>query len=370
MSDIIDAGKSPDVTEFDSPLSRPDVRFRPAQAVSFDEDIPWILNQYKQRVGAVAVSLVVAYKDGRNAEIIFATTSEDDTGHPQNRASGLAKQSQANPFDAFAPNIWWTEPVPDAGHLCLATSLARDEDSCVIVKAFWPNDDPLDRSLSEAAAARFHAVLTGYFKLWLRDRSSRRQLELIIAALDCTQSGVAILNKKGKIVHENAKARQLLAQRDGLERQEGGLGTANLLERARVNLAIEEALTDSEGSFRKTILVRRRDSDQPLIISVGSIAMAGKDCKDPAAIVQIFSPASAPDIFTEPVCAWFGLSAMETRIAQSLLTGMSVPSMALQEEVKEATIRTYLKNIFRKTGTNTQAGLVRLLMCNTTRLFQ
>jgi DNA-binding CsgD family transcriptional regulator len=51
-----------------------------------------------------------------------------------------------------------------------------------------------------------------------------------------------------------------------------------------------------------------------------------------------------------------------------LVSGRTVSDMAEAEDIKQDTIRTYLKNVFRKTGTKSQADLVRAMLTSSVRL--
>jgi DNA-binding CsgD family transcriptional regulator len=58
----------------------------------------------------------------------------------------------------------------------------------------------------------------------------------------------------------------------------------------------------------------------------------------------------------------FGLTPAETRLALTLLEGVTLREAAARFETSQHTTRTQLAGIFEKTGTNRQTDLVRLLM--------
>lgn len=65
-----------------------------------------------------------------------------------------------------------------------------------------------------------------------------------------------------------------------------------------------------------------------------------------------------PDVMT----ALFGLTRAELRLAERIVAGRQLASIAEELGISLETARTYLKLIFRKTGTARQAELVRLLL--------
>jgi DNA-binding CsgD family transcriptional regulator len=58
----------------------------------------------------------------------------------------------------------------------------------------------------------------------------------------------------------------------------------------------------------------------------------------------------------------FGLTPAEARLALHLVAGETLRSTAAKLEVSYETVRTSLKNIFRKTGTCRQAELVIVIV--------
>ncbi len=58
----------------------------------------------------------------------------------------------------------------------------------------------------------------------------------------------------------------------------------------------------------------------------------------------------------------YGLSRVEARLALGLARGMQVDELAVDTKVSIHTVRSQLKQIFRKTSTNRQAELVKLLL--------
>jgi DNA-binding CsgD family transcriptional regulator len=57
----------------------------------------------------------------------------------------------------------------------------------------------------------------------------------------------------------------------------------------------------------------------------------------------------------------FGLSAAETKVVAALAAGRSAEEIAEKRGVKISTLRTQLEAIFRKTRTESQRDLLRLL---------
>jgi DNA-binding CsgD family transcriptional regulator len=82
----------------------------------------------------------------------------------------------------------------------------------------------------------------------------------------------------------------------------------------------------------------------------------------PMALVLVADPDVTPIPPKEMLAQLFGLTTAETRVAERLMMGDSPEQAAAFLQVKTATARWHLASLYRKTGTNRQAELVRLLL--------
>jgi DNA-binding CsgD family transcriptional regulator len=82
----------------------------------------------------------------------------------------------------------------------------------------------------------------------------------------------------------------------------------------------------------------------------------------PAALVFFSDPDSRAASRTSVLCALYGLTPTEGRLAGLLSDGCELISAAGQLKMTVDTARFHLKSIFRKTGVSRQAELVRLVM--------
>jgi DNA-binding CsgD family transcriptional regulator len=80
---------------------------------------------------------------------------------------------------------------------------------------------------------------------------------------------------------------------------------------------------------------------------------------EPLALVVIGDP-SDDNVPIETYRALFSLSCAEAALMAALVRGNSVGDWARERNVSVATVRTQLRSLFEKTGTDTQARLVGL----------
>jgi DNA-binding CsgD family transcriptional regulator len=79
--------------------------------------------------------------------------------------------------------------------------------------------------------------------------------------------------------------------------------------------------------------------------------------------VLVFTPVSATEVVPSPtiLSGLFDLSPSEARLAAGLAAGSPLKIAAASNDIKVSTARSYLEQIFRKTGTSQQSQLVALL---------
>jgi DNA-binding CsgD family transcriptional regulator len=243
----------------------------------------------------------------------------------------------------------------------------------VVISSFYPAGELGERAPKEFVAERFQPVLTGYFKLWLLHRSTSRRLQTIIAALAPVDFGVIVLDRDAKIVFENPAAVAILDQRTALHRCRGSVCAGDSDASVKLRVAIDEALSppakpESGGGASTLVFIKAPKQAAPLVAAVSAVEQPSVGENEPAAVIHLFQPTASADQFIAPACEWYDFSAMETRLVMMLVAGGTVPEMAAREKLKQDTVRTYLKNAFRKTNTKSQADLVRTMLANSVRL--
>lgn len=108
--------------------------------------------------------------------------------------------------------------------------------------------------------------------------------------------------------------------------------------------------------------VARQDGLAPLLLSALPIPLTHELATllpEPLALIVIGDPAAdGPPI--DVIRSLFSLSAAEAALLDALARGTSVSEWARQRNTSVATVRTQLRSLFDKTGTDSQARLVGL----------
>ena len=82
----------------------------------------------------------------------------------------------------------------------------------------------------------------------------------------------------------------------------------------------------------------------------------------PAALIFLHDPAQPPANRGDLLRAMYGITPIQARIADKLLTGFSLREAAEALSMTEDTARFHLKNIFRSVSVPNQASLMRLML--------
>ena len=183
--------------------------------------------------------------------------------------------------------------------------------------------------------------------------------------LDNMRLGVVHLDRRGRIIEANDRARGILGRRDGLFDQGGFLHARVAADDATLQQLLGRALPTlgsavAGGSMR----VQRLVDWLPLTLHVGPVSSGELDFGGwPVfALVLIEEPDSRARISSQLVALRLGLSPAESRVAAALAEGLSVREIAAVTGRKEGSVRWQVSRIYQKLGISRQVDLVRLVL--------
>ena len=187
----------------------------------------------------------------------------------------------------------------------------------------------------------------------------------LASLLENTWSGIIHLDRRGRIVAANDRARALLGRGDGLSDRGGHLHARLPADNARLQKLLARALPPfgAQGAGGSMTL-RRSLGLARLVLHVSPVADRELDIRSRrvAALALVVEPGSRVSIDRGMVAAILGLTPSETEVAVLLAEGNTVRDIACATGRRESTVRWHIKHIFNKHGFNRQLELVQLVL--------
>lgn len=334
---------------------------------TFDDDLGWIVSRFVERTGALGAVLSVHFSDGRPPGRLY-TLGVPAEQPALEEALATTAEKLAHGDGAIGHDVWMPLAVGDATWRTLPLILAHDSFHRIVLIALHAADaDAAQRTLAEYTSGKLHPVLSGYFKLWLINLAQRRRIDGLASALNATDIAIFLFDGTGSLAFTNHAARGLLDDTDGLRRLGTSVAATDLHDAVRLRVAIDHAASASEATTT-IVSLKRTGGRRPLIAAVTPCERAPMAPSDPAAIAYVFNPDLDVALQLAPVCAIHGLTRSESRLVALLAEGHSVTEAASAMRCKVPTVRTYLKQVFSKTGTSRQGDLIRLMMASLARM--
>lgn len=303
-----------------------------------------------------------------------------DTGEAQG-ALILLEADGADPVVIARAGLIASDTQPPAGPFMLGDGVAwRKADDGLWLVCSCPVEGGAGRLIFGARYPRhatalddgFSAMLVPALSALASAIGSRREADTRVAnyeaALNRSELGILLVSCEGKLLFANTEAERLLGSGEHLRRKGDGISARDLRDAVRLELAIEHVCAEGEAIEEDPVVAIRRPAPlRPLLICVSPTEVeSGEGCVA-GAVLRIIDPDRDMQPLLEPICAHYRLSLVETRLACRLASGTTLEEAAAALRIKPQTARSYLKQIFLKTDTNRQSGLVRLLLTSRVR---
>lgn len=189
---------------------------------------------------------------------------------------------------------------------------------------------------------------------------SRRQLDDLEAAVGVMGTGVALITAEGAVQGINRSAERLLKPHlvegpAGVRRLRWSAATGPL----RDAVAASARRTLDQAGATLPLDAGARQLTVHLVPLPASRSAGGE--KGAVAALFVTDPAEPPSLPPAAVVARYGLTPSELRVALALVEGHAPAAIAAQHGISLATVRTHLRRLYDKTGTEGQAPLVRAI---------
>ncbi|MEZ0170919.1 response regulator [Microvirga sp. TS319] len=194
-------------------------------------------------------------------------------------------------------------------------------------------------------------------------RSSRGQaveaLYKATFAFDRFLVGVVIVDEKGEVRLMNKEAERIIGENDGIGVSSGILRGAAAKQNAKLYQAIEKAF--EEESLDEIVSFPRSSGGRPYLVLVPGQRFSANE-RPEAVVLLVIDTEQRTKVSGDTLVRLYNLTPSETRVALLLIDGKRLDQIAEELEVAQTTVVFHLKNLFRRTETNRQADLVRVLL--------
>ncbi|WP_052452193.1 helix-turn-helix transcriptional regulator [Noviherbaspirillum autotrophicum] len=203
--------------------------------------------------------------------------------------------------------------------------------------------------------------------LQMRERFAELQLgqDFLAGGLDLLAMPTIFFDEHSRAAHLNKRAKALLAENSLLRLDDGHLVASNVEASRKLNYEIASAIQASRGGAAplNEVVLLPRPERLPLMLMVAPLRLDAGQAHG-AALLFVFDPDDAPSLTADRVRKLFGLSEAEAGLAVALCAGCTLEDIARERKVSPNTVKSQLKSVFAKTGTNRQTELVSMLLAS------
>lgn len=178
-------------------------------------------------------------------------------------------------------------------------------------------------------------------------------------AFDRFLVGVVIVDEKGGVRLMNKEAERILAEEDGLSVSQDILKGAVPKQNAKLHESIGKAF--HEEFLDEIVSFPRLSGGRPYLVLIPGQRFSPEE-KPEAVVLLVIDTEQRTKVSGETLVRLYNLTPSETRVALMLIDGKRLDQIAEELEVAQTTVVFHLKNLFRKTETNRQADLIRVLL--------
>ena len=233
----------------------------------------------------------------------------------------------------------------------------------------WSLADPVASDGWGSSQIAMVRRLMPHIRQFIRVRQTLARAEAhrttVTALLDNPRIGVLHLDRRGRILAANDRARSILRRGKGLSDRKGVLRARKSADQLRLERLLAGALPTSGAVAVSGSMLLGRPSGLPsLVVHVKPVGVSQPDygARQVAALVLIVEPGSRRRIDPGLVARTLGLTLAESRVAVWLAEGKSVRDMAEARGLTEGAIYWHLKQIYQKKSISRQVDLVRLVL--------
>ena len=232
----------------------------------------------------------------------------------------------------------------------------------------WGLGDPVASDGWGSSETAMIERLLPHIRQFIRVRQALGRAEAgnttVTALLENPRIGVLHLDRRGKIIEVNDRARSILRHGDGLSDRAGVLQAGAPDDQLHLEGLVAGALPTAAVTVSGSMVLARPSGLPPFVVHVEPVGVPQPDygARHVAALVLIVEPGSQRRIDPGLVARTLGLTPMESQVAVWLAEGKSVRDMAEATGRTQGSIYWHLKQIYQRLPISRQVDLVRLVL--------
>jgi DNA-binding CsgD family transcriptional regulator len=231
---------------------------------------------------------------------------------------------------------------------------------------------PLGKGVIGRQELDFVRVLSPHIRraVTISDLLDAREIQngMLSSTLDLLAVGIVLTDERARIVHANLASEKLLDSRSALRRDGGCISARDAESAQELSVAIAVAAAGRSAEMPATgIAVPLRNSDGPDLAAWvlpldGGLRKAWGSPVSAKVAVFIREIGDSRPFQGEMFVKRYRITPAECQVLMLLLQGLSPMQISETLDRRETTIKSHLSHMFAKTGTSTQADLVRLAL--------
>jgi DNA-binding CsgD family transcriptional regulator len=184
-----------------------------------------------------------------------------------------------------------------------------------------------------------------------------------LGLLDALPQAIFAIGAALRISFANRAAEALLLRADGISSHDARLALDNPGQQQELDRLLHGALDTTRLKPGGWMRVDRPSGRRAYALFVSRLEASSEAFphEGPAALVVVHEPERALAIDPEALRRLYDLTEAEARLAVALADGHSIVSASAALKISPGTARVHLKAVFRKTGTNRQQDLIRMI---------
>ena len=241
-----------------------------------------------------------------------------------------------------------------------------DDSECSYIA--WDIADPVTRGGWASPQLALIKGLLPHIRQFVRVQQALAKVEArgvsATGLLDTQRIGVLYLDRRGRIVEANDRARALLRRGDGVSDRGGELRAREPADQARLARLVAAALPAAGLAVSGSMTLRRAVGLPRFVVHATPVGVRQPDfgARRVAALVLIVEPGRQVRLDPGLVAVTLGLTLTESQVAIWLAEGRNVGDIAVATGRSASSVRWHLKQIYHKQGLVGQADLVRLVL--------